>query len=76
MRFIGAEELRQAAELTHLIDALEAGHAKRKSEMVDTLIGGFSADTREADDDVLIRGRLSVNCRETALLERIEAQGT
>lgn len=43
MRVIGAEELRQAAELTHLIDALEAGHAKPKPETADSLVGPADA---------------------------------
>ncbi len=31
------------------------------------LVGGYSSDTREADDMVLKRGRLFVDCRESAL---------
>lgn len=43
MRFVGAEELRRACDLSVLIDALEAGHRSSRPEVADGLIGPSDA---------------------------------
>ena len=43
MRWIGAEELRNACDLASLIEAIDAGHRRARAEIADSLIGPDSA---------------------------------